>query len=729
MPSSASRENFLSATTEELEKLTGAEAGTSGAASSSAVAAHPGRSPLALPTALFYGATSIGIIACNKITLTTTLLPSSSALALAQFAVTCACLGALALAGAVELAPPTADSFRVVVPLTALFVADVLMGLFATGSLSLPMFTVLRRFSIPCTMLLERFVGQANPSPLVQASVWGMVGGAVVAAYDDLAFDAKGYAAVLLNDLFTALRGVYVKAALPSVTRAPRSSEKKDVEAQDPAAPRPPPKLSKLSLLFYNALLGGAVLAPYLAYTGELARRASGSRTRRRRTGGHPVAALALSASLGPVLQYAIFVCTQHNSAHDDRAYWWEDDYQTRSAAKKGPHRYASFDASREDPLSAASEADLLAASAGGARVAGDLGIASGRANEGYVRGEVARANATEKRGSWFAGVASPFGRKARDGARRPPDAGRGRPRRRAARRRRRSPPCRRWGRRTSPRRHLGRGRFGEVLLTTHVASGGTFAMKVLHKLLYNSKLRRARNERMINGQLGAHPFVVKMRYAFVTPNPSVLINADGHVTISDFGLSKPGVHDPLKGARSMCGTPEYLAPEILRGTHEHGLAADWWTTGCLLYELLGGQPPWYTSPSKDRDRKKLFERITTAPLKMPRGVKPRLSKDGEHLLRGLLHKDNAVRLGTDLGAAALKTHKFFAMVDFDALLAKQVEPPFSPRTLVSGDDVGPDEAVAWDDIQPEASATVHKMDIPDHRFNEIFAKFEYRPA
>ena len=259
MPSSASRENFLSATTEELEKLTGAEAGTSGAASSSAVAAHPGRSPLALPTALFYGATSIGIIACNKITLTTYAFPSSSALALAQFAVTCACLGALALAGAVELAPPTADSFRVVVPLTALFVADVLMGLFATGSLSLPMFTVLRRFSIPCTMLLERFVGQANPSPLVQASVWGMVGGAVVAAYDDLAFDAKGYAAVLLNDLFTALRGVYVKAALPSVTRTPRSSEKKDVEAQDPAAPRPPPKLSKLSLLFYNALLGGAV--------------------------------------------------------------------------------------------------------------------------------------------------------------------------------------------------------------------------------------------------------------------------------------------------------------------------------------------------------------------------------------------------------------------------------------------------------------------------------------
>ena len=314
--------------------------------------------------------------------------------------------------------------------------------------------------------------------------------------------------------------------------------------------------------------------------------------------------------------------------------------------------------------------------------------------------------------------------------------------------------------------------------------------MKVLHKkLLYNSKLReRARNERMINGQLGAHPFVVKMRFAFVTDKclclvlelapcgelfqlitnhesgsftgktfgrkfpeqaarfycaesllaleflhendvlyrdlkpENVLIDADGHVTISDFGLSKPGVHDPLKGARSMCGTPEYLAPEILRGTHEHGLAADWWAMGALLYELLSGQPPWYT-----KDRNKLFERIKTAPLKMPKGLKPKLSKDGEALLRALLHKDNAVRLGTADGAKGLKEHKFFAMVDFDALLLKQIEPPFAPKTLVSKTDVRPDENVDWDDIKPDPNVTCHKMDIPDHRFNEIFAKFEYR--
>jgi len=335
----------------------------------------------------------------------------------------------------------------------------------------------------------------------------------------------------------------------------------------------------------------------------------------------------------------------------------------------------------------------------------------------------------------------------------------------------------------------LGKGKFGQVLLTTRTdGTGGLLAMKVLHKkLLYNSKLReRARNERMINGQLGPHPFVVRLRYAFATERclclvlelapcgelfqlvtnhdpgsfdgktygrkfpeqaarfyvgesllaleflhanrvlyrdlkpENVLIQADGHVTISDFGLSKPGVSDPLRGARSMCGTPEYLAPEILRGTHEHGLAVDWWACGALLYELLSGQPPWYT-----KDKKKLFDRIANAPLKVPRGLRPKLSKDGEALLRALLHKDNAVRLGTDGGATALKNHKFFAMVDFGDLLRRQIDPPFAPRAHVTGAD--PAAVVAWDDIVPDPDAQFHKMDIADHRFNEIFAKFEFR--
>lgn len=268
-------------------------------------AARPKRSPLAVPTALFYAITSVGIISANKVTLTQYAFPSASVLAFLQFGVTVACLGVLKILGVIDLAPLDVKSVRVVLPLTALFLADVLMGLFATGNLSLPMFTVLRRFSIPTTMLLERFVGQSNPTLLVQAAVWGMVGGAVIAAYDDLGFDIRGYTAVGLNDLFTACRGVYLKHALGPASST--SHTKKDVESGE-EAPKP---LSKLSLLFYNALLSGIALYPYLRWTGDLevARQwfdapAEGA-----------VVAVALSASLGPVLQYAIFVCTQHNSA------------------------------------------------------------------------------------------------------------------------------------------------------------------------------------------------------------------------------------------------------------------------------------------------------------------------------------------------------------------------------------------------------------------------------
>ena len=267
--------------------------------------ARPKRSPLAVPTALFYAITSMGIITANKITLTQYRFPSASVLAFLQFGVTVVSLGLLKILRVIDLAPLDAKSIRVVLPLTALFLADVLMGLFATGNLSLPMFTVLRRFSIPTTMLLERFVGQSNPSTLVQAAVWGMVGGAAVAAYDDLGFDARGYTAVGLNDVFTACRGVYLKSALgPASALSPR---KKDVEGQE-EQPKP---LSKLSLLFYNALLAGLALYPYLRYTGDLdvakewfAAPKEGA-----------LVAVALSASLGPVLQYTIFVCTQHNSA------------------------------------------------------------------------------------------------------------------------------------------------------------------------------------------------------------------------------------------------------------------------------------------------------------------------------------------------------------------------------------------------------------------------------
>ncbi len=74
----------------------------------------------------------------------------------------------------------------------------------------------------------------------------------------------------------------------------------------------------------------------------------------------------------------------------------------------------------------------------------------------------------------------------------------------------------------------------------------------------------------------------------------NVLLDVDGYIRITDFGLSKIGIKGN-KGANSVCGTPEYLAPEILFKMG-HGKAVDWWTLGALLYEMLTGLPPFYTS-------------------------------------------------------------------------------------------------------------------------------------
>uniref|UniRef100_A0A7S3JZL4 Sugar phosphate transporter domain-containing protein n=1 Tax=Aureoumbra lagunensis TaxID=44058 RepID=A0A7S3JZL4_9STRA len=242
---------------------------------------------VAMCSAGFYCITSITIIACNKIVLTSYAFPSSSALACCQFIVTCIALMILVALGILEpMAYPKYSTLRFAAPLTALYLADVTMGLSATGAISLPMFTCLRRASIPMTMLLERWSGQNKPKPIIVLSVWGMVGGAIVAAYDDLAFDAKAYLTVFINDALTASRGVYVKSLLGG-------------------------KLDKVSLLFYNATLSLALLAPYVFLNGHFAacRTWFYSADLSRRF------ALLVSSSLGPILQYAIFLCTQHNSA------------------------------------------------------------------------------------------------------------------------------------------------------------------------------------------------------------------------------------------------------------------------------------------------------------------------------------------------------------------------------------------------------------------------------
>ncbi len=152
-------------------------------------------------------------------------------------------------------------------------------------------------------------------------------------------------------------------------------------------------------------------------------------------------------------------------------------------------------------------------------------------------------------------------------------------------------------------------------------------------------------------------------------------MDAHGNIALTDFGLSKEGIPDNTS-ARSFCGTPEYLAPEILTRSG-HGRAADWWSLGALLYEMLCGMPPFY---SRNRDR--LFQKILQAELRIPKSF----SAPAREILAGLLDRNPQTRLGSTNDAAEVKAHAWFADIDWIALEERRVVPPFKPQVVTVTD-------------------------------------------
>ncbi|XP_059057397.1 ribosomal protein S6 kinase 2 beta [Achroia grisella] len=279
----------------------------------------------------------------------------------------------------------------------------------------------------------------------------------------------------------------------------------------------------------------------------------------------------------------------------------------------------------------------------------------------------------------------------------------------------------------------LGEGSFGKVFLVRKVSgadAGILYAMKVLKKATLKVRDReRTKMERNILVEMG-HPFIVKLHYAFQTAGKlylildflrggdlfsrlskevmfteedvkfylaelalalehvhrlgiiyrdlkpeNILLDADGHIALTDFGLSKlPPSSDK---AYSFCGTVEYMAPEVVN-RRGHTFAADWWSFGVLMFEMLTGNLPFHGST-----RHETMTQILKAKLGMPSN----LSEEAQSLLRALFKRNPHNRLGAGPnGIEDIKQHEFFANIEWDALLRKEVVPPFRPAVSRADD-------------------------------------------
>ena len=271
----------------------------------------------------------------------------------------------------------------------------------------------------------------------------------------------------------------------------------------------------------------------------------------------------------------------------------------------------------------------------------------------------------------------------------------------------------------------IGKGSYAKVLLVKKKDNGRIYAMKILKK--ENIELKKQQHhvkaERDILVGLEDCPFIVKLYYTFQTEKKlyfvleycpggeifsllqkkrrlseeqtrfyaaqmvlalehlhqqdivyrdlkpeNVLIDVNGYIKITDFGLSRMNVK--VNEAKTICGTPEYLAPEIVLKLG-YGKPVDWWTLGSMIYEMMVGIPPFYTDK-----RQELFETIKFMTPKFPNY----LSSVSKSLIEGLLRKDPSKRLGSLRDAEEIKEHPFFANVNWKLLKEMKYEAFFKPK-------------------------------------------------
>ncbi|KII95796.1 hypothetical protein PLICRDRAFT_98198 [Plicaturopsis crispa FD-325 SS-3] len=206
-----------------------------------------------------------------------------------------------------------------------------------------------------------------------------------------------------------------------------------------------------------------------------------------------------------------------------------------------------------------------------------------------------------------------------------------------------------------------------DLYLVTDFKSGGELFWHLQKETRFSEERARFYIAELILALEHLHKYDIV--YRDLKPE-NILLDATGHVALCDFGLSKADLRsDEL--TTTFCGTTEYLAPEVLLEELGYSKLVDFWSLGVLLFEMCCGWSPFYAE-----DTQQMYRNICFGKIRFPRGV---INEQGKQFVKGLLNRNPKHRLGAQRDAAELKEHPFFASIDWEALSAKRVTPPFKP--------------------------------------------------